>query len=159
MSCNKAFHGFTILLTIFPIFVFCRYLFSVYLLVLLLLIHSLYSVYQLIFHIKYLMKNLRLSSSLVLFSIVTILIQGLLLKFQSNYFIDNHTSFYFLLLYRGETFRSLLVARYFLLVARSFLLVARYFLLVARQEILKDCFFSQSKQKVLHINLHKKFNL
>ena len=44
----------------------------------------------------------------------------------------------------GDTFRSLLVAR--------------YFLLVAGQEILKD-FFSKSKQKVLHINLYKKFNL
>ena len=48
---------------------------------------------------------------------------------------------------RGETFRSLLVARYFLLVARYFLLVARYFLFVApyflrvtQQKILNDCF-------------------
>ena len=48
---------------------------------------------------------------------------------------------------RGETFRSLLVARYFLVVARYFFPVARYFLLVARyccfvsrQEILKDFF-------------------
>ena len=49
------------------------------------------------------------------------------------------------LLKRGETFRSLLVAR--------------YFLLVARQEILKDIFLSKSKQKVLHVNLYKKFNL
>ena len=68
--------------------------------------------------------------------------------------------------FRGETFRSLLVACYLLLVARCFSLVARYFLLVAsyfllviRQEVLKDFSFSQSKQKVLHINLYKMFNL
>ena len=48
---------------------------------------------------------------------------------------------------RGETFRSLLVARYFLLVAR-------FFLLVAQQEILRD-FFGKSKQNVLHINCTK----
>ena len=61
---------------------------------------------------------------------------------------------------RGETFRSLLVARYYLLVARYFLLVARYFLLVAcyfllvaGQEILKEFLLSKNKQKVLHINL------
>ena len=49
---------------------------------------------------------------------------------------------------RDETFRSLLVARYFLLVAR-------YFMLVTRQEILKNFFLSKSKQKVPHINLYK----
>ena len=54
--------------------------------------------------------------------------------------------------FRGETFCSLLVVRYFLLVAR-------YVLLVARQEILKDIFLSKTKQNVLHINLYKKFNL
>ena len=53
----------------------------------------------------------------------------------------------------------LLVVCYFLLVACYFLLVAHYFLLVARQEILKDFFLSKSKQKVLHINLYKKFDL
>ena len=54
---------------------------------------------------------------------------------------------------------SLLFARCSLRFARYFLLVARYVLLVARQEILKDFVFSKSKQKVLHMNLHKKFNL
>ena len=56
---------------------------------------------------------------------------------------------------RGETFRSFLiasyfllvpryflfVARYFLLIARYFLLVARYFLLVARYFLLVACYF------------------
>ena len=40
----------------------------------------------------------------------------------------------------GETFCSLLVARYFLLVAR-------YFLLVARQEILKDFFLAKVNKR------------
>ena len=55
----------------------------------------------------------------------------------------------------------LLVARCSLLFARCSLLlpVARYFLLVARQKILKDIFLSKRKQKVLHINWYKKFNL
>ena len=53
----------------------------------------------------------------------------------------------------------LLVARYLLLVARYFLLDARYFLLLARQKILKDFFLSKSKQKVLYIDLYRKFNL
>ena len=66
--------------------------------------------------------------------------------------------------YGGETFRSLLVAgyfllvagyfllvaRYFLLVARYFLLVARYFLLVAGQEILKN---------FLLVKLNKRFSI
>ena len=78
----------------------------------------------------------------------------------------------------GETFCSLLVARYFLLVARYFLLVARCSLLFARCSLLvpfcpllvtfcslldkksrRTFFLSQSKQKVLHIILYKKFNL
>ena len=52
-----------------------------------------------------------------------------------------------------------LVTRYLLLVARYFLLDARYFLLLARQKILKDFFLSKSKQKVLYIDLYRKFNL
>ena len=68
------------------------------------------------------------------------------------------------------TFCSLLVARYFcpLLVTRYFLLVACCSLLFARCFLFFNSlldkkfwriFFSKSKQKVLHINLYKKFNL
>ena len=60
---------------------------------------------------------------------------------------------------RGETFCSMLVARYVLLLASYLLLVAHYFFLVARLVILKNFFFSKCKQKALYINLYRKFNL
>ena len=62
-------------------------------------------------------------------------------KFIQFQFENNTTVPYFIKCLRwGETFRSLLVAHYFLLLARCSLHFARYFLLVARQEILKDFF-------------------
>ena len=66
-------------------------------------------------------------------------------------------------LFGGETFRSLLVARYFLVDVRYLLLVGSYFLLITFCSLLDKkfwrIFFSKSKQKLLHINLYKKFNL
>ena len=49
---------------------------------------------------------------------------------------------------RGETFCSMLVARYVLLLASYLLLVAHYFFLVARQVILKNFFLANVNKRL-----------